>query len=160
MPRAPRLTSPRSPQPGETKPGEPQEHPFYFDTVWDLWRLLDYVASGPTSIPSASAMFGISMGGIQTWLAASVDERVARGRAGNQRAEFPLELGATSVGKAGPAPSSTPTAGRRRDLGEPEVNQRVCRELWSKVIPGHPRRVRLSEHAPLVRSAAAIDRQR
>src|SRR5262249_36264869 len=26
-----------------TKPGEPIEHPFYYDTVWDLWRLVDYL---------------------------------------------------------------------------------------------------------------------
>ena len=25
------------------KPGEPQEHPFYYDTCWDLWRVVDYL---------------------------------------------------------------------------------------------------------------------
>ncbi len=27
-----------------TKPGEPGEHPFYFDTCWDIWRTLDFFA--------------------------------------------------------------------------------------------------------------------
>ena len=27
----------------KTKPGEPQEHPFYYDTCWDLWRTVDYL---------------------------------------------------------------------------------------------------------------------
>ena len=59
---------------GRAKPGERQEHPFYYDTVWDLWRLVDLLqARGWKRI----GMFGISMGGIQTWLAASVDDRVA-----------------------------------------------------------------------------------
>ena len=27
----------------QTKAGEPMEHPFYYDTCWDLWRLADYL---------------------------------------------------------------------------------------------------------------------
>src|SRR5262245_43953061 len=27
----------------QAKPGEAQEHPFYYDTVWDLWKLVDYL---------------------------------------------------------------------------------------------------------------------
>ena len=29
----------------KTKPGEPMEHPFYFDTCWDIWRTVDYLAT-------------------------------------------------------------------------------------------------------------------
>jgi acetyl esterase/lipase len=60
----------------QTKPGEPQEHPFYFDTVWDLWRVLDYAGQRMDVDPTRLGMIGFSMGGIETWLAASVDERV------------------------------------------------------------------------------------
>ena len=83
----------------KTKPGEPQEHPFYFDTVWDLWRLLDYVGQRPDVDPQRVAMVGFSMGGIQTWLAAAVDQRVARGRARDQRAELSLEPGARPLAR-------------------------------------------------------------
>ena len=27
----------------KTKPGEKHEHPFYYDTCWDLWRTVDYL---------------------------------------------------------------------------------------------------------------------
>ena len=31
----------------KTPPGEPQEHPFYFDTCWDIWRTIDYLEGRP-----------------------------------------------------------------------------------------------------------------
>src|SRR5262249_25669398 len=54
-----------------------QEHPFYFDTVWDLWRVVDYLQTLAEIDRRKIGMMGISMGGIETWLAASVDERIA-----------------------------------------------------------------------------------
>ena len=56
-----------------TPAGQPQEHPFYFDTCWDLWRVLDYLVERPDVDPTRVAMVGFSMGGIQTWLAAAVE---------------------------------------------------------------------------------------
>src|SRR5439155_1323006 len=59
------------------KPGVPQEHPFYYDTVWDLWRTVDVLRDRPDVDPVRIGMLGVSMGGIETWLAAAADERVA-----------------------------------------------------------------------------------
>ena len=100
-------------------------------------------------------MIGFSMGGIQTWLAASVDERikVAVPAIGVQSFRWSLENGqwqgrARTIGGAHQAAA--------RDLGEPEVNARVCRELWNKVIPGMldqfdcPSMVRLFAGRPLL----------
>ena len=53
------------------------EHLFYYDTVWDLWRLVDVLEKRADVDPKRIGMPGISMGGTVTWLAASVDERVA-----------------------------------------------------------------------------------
>ena len=53
-----------------------QEHPFYFDTVYDLWRTVDYLESRKDVDAQRIGMIGISMGGIETWLAAATDERV------------------------------------------------------------------------------------
>ena len=61
----------------ETPADKPMEHPFYYDTVWDLWRLVDVLETCAYVDAKKIGMIGISMGGIQTWLAASVDERVA-----------------------------------------------------------------------------------
>lgn len=53
-----------------------QQHPFFYDTVYDLWRLTDYLITRPDVQASRIGMMGISMGGIETWMAASVDKRI------------------------------------------------------------------------------------
>lgn len=119
----------------QAKSGESQEHPFYYDTVWDLWRTVDYLASREDIDPQRIGMMGISMGGIQTWLAASVDERVkvAVPAIGVQCFRYSLENDLWQ-GRARTIQAAHDAAAK--DLGEKGVNQRVCRELWSKVIPG------------------------
>lgn len=119
----------------KAKPGEHQEHPFYYDTCWDLWRTVDYLQTRDDVDPDRIGMIGFSMGGIQTWLAAAVDDRVkvAVPAIGVQSFRWSLENDkwqnrARTIQKA-----HDETA---HDLGEKEVNARVCRVLWSKVIPG------------------------
>lgn len=118
-----------------SKPGEPQEHPFYFDTVWDLWRTIDFLETRPEIDAKKIGMIGFSMGGIETWLAASADGRVAVAvpAIGVQCFRWSLEndrwQGRANTIKAAHAAAA-------KDLGEPNVNRKVCRELWNKVIPG------------------------
>jgi dienelactone hydrolase len=52
-----------------------QEHPFFFDTVYDLWKLVDYLVTRTVDI-NRIGMMGISKGGIETWMAAAVDTRI------------------------------------------------------------------------------------
>ncbi|MBA4064702.1 MAG: alpha/beta hydrolase [Isosphaera sp.] len=115
--------------------GKPHEHPFYYDTVWDLWRLVDVLQTRDDIDPKRIGMLGISMGGIQTWLAASVDDRVAVAAPliGVQSFRWSLEND-TWQGRAKTIQAAHDAAAK--DLGEPAVNQKVCRELWGKVIPG------------------------
>jgi dienelactone hydrolase len=119
----------------QTKAGEPMEHPFYYDTVWDLWRLVDFLETRPEIDKSRLGMIGFSMGGIQTWLAASVDERIR------------VTVPAIAVQSFRWSLENDLWQGRARtiqlvhdqaakDLGEAKVNQRVCKEVWNKVIPG------------------------
>ena len=120
----------------KTKPGEPMEHPFYYDTCWDLWRTVDYLQTRIDVIdPNRIGMIGFSMGGIQTWLAASVDDRVK------------VVVPAIAVQSFRWSLENEQWQGRARtinlahlaaakDLGEPAVNQKVCRALWTKIIPG------------------------
>jgi dienelactone hydrolase len=119
----------------KTPAGKPMEHPFYYDTVWDLWRLLDVLADRPDIDAGRIGMLGISMGGIQTWLAASVDDRVkvAAPLIGVQSFRWSLE-NEKWQGRANTIKGTHEAAAK--DLGEPAVNQKVCRELWSKIIPG------------------------
>src|SRR5262249_31173093 len=75
------------------------------------------------------------MGGIQTWLAASVDERVkvAVPAIAVQSFRWSLE-NEQWQGRAKTIAAAHQAAAH--DLGEQEVNSRVCRALWNKVIPG------------------------
>jgi dienelactone hydrolase len=145
-----------------TKPGEPMEHPFYYDTVWDLWRLADYLESRPDIDAKNLGMIGFSMGGIQCWLAASVDERykVAVPAIAVQSFRWSLEnnqwQGRASTIKLAHAEAA-------RDLGEADINEKVCTALWNKVIPGIldqfdcPSMLRLFADRPLLVVAGTKD---
>ncbi len=112
-----------------------QEHPFYYDTVYDLWRTVDYLRSRPDVDRNRVGMIGFSMGGIQTWLAAAGDERVAvvAPLIGVQSLRWSLENERWHA-RAGTIQAAHEAAAK--DLGESKVNARVCRVLWSKIVPG------------------------
>lgn len=139
----------------KTPAGQPQEHPFYYDTCWDLWRTIDYLQTRPDIDGQRLGMIGFSMGGIQTWLAASVDERikVAVPAIAVQSFRWSLEHEAWQ-GRARTIQAAHNAAAA--DLGESQVNARVCRELWNKVIPGIldqfdcPSMIRLFADRPLL----------
>ncbi len=139
----------------KTPPGQPHEHPFFYDTCWDLWRTLDYLQTRADVDGDRLAMIGFSMGGIETWLAASVDDRVkvAIPAIGVQSFRWSLEHEAWH-GRAATIQAAHEAAAK--DLGEPEVNARVCRELWNKIIPGAldqfdcPSMIRLFAGRPLL----------
>jgi dienelactone hydrolase len=132
-----------------------QEHPFYFDTCWDLWRTVDYLLTRDDIDGQRLGMIGFSMGGIQTWLAAAVDERikVSVPAIGVQSFRWSLEHDKWQ-GRANTIKAAHEAAAK--DLGETEVNQKVCRALWNKVIPGMldqfdcPSMVRLFAGRPLL----------
>jgi dienelactone hydrolase len=119
----------------KTKPGEPMEHPFYYDTCWDIWRAVDYLETRTDVNAKKLGIIGFSMGGIETWLAASVDDRllVSVPAIGIQSFRWSLDNDKWQ-GRANTIKAAHSQAAK--DLGEPAVNQRVCRELWNKVIPG------------------------
>ena len=56
---------------------EPGEHPFFYDTVWDVMRLVDYLETRDDVDPKRIGLIGISKGGIETYLTAAVDTRIA-----------------------------------------------------------------------------------
>jgi predicted esterase len=118
-----------------SKPGQPQEHPFYYDTCWDVWRTIDYLQTRSDVDPERIGLIGFSKGGIETYLAGAVDERVkvAIPAISVQCFNWGLEHDrwqgrAKTIAAAHEAAAS--------DLGESAVNAKVCRTLWDKVIPG------------------------
>lgn len=56
---------------------EAREHPFYYDTVWDVTRLVDYLKTRRDVDAKRIGLIGISKGGIETYLAAAADKRIA-----------------------------------------------------------------------------------
>ncbi len=53
------------------------EYPFFYDTAWDAMRLIDYLVTRPDVDPTRVGLFGISKGGIETYLTAAADPRIA-----------------------------------------------------------------------------------
>ncbi|HVX85810.1 MAG TPA: acetylxylan esterase [Phycisphaerae bacterium] len=51
-------------------------HPFFFDTVWDIMRLIDYLDTRTDVDPHRIGIYGVSKGGIEAYLAAAVDPRI------------------------------------------------------------------------------------
>lgn len=109
-----------------TPADKPMEHPFYYDTVWDLWRLLDVLETHAAVDAKRIGMLGVSMGGIQTWLAAAADDRVAVAAPliAVQSFRWSLENDRWQ-GRANTIKAAHDAAAK--DLGEPAVNGRVCR---------------------------------
>ncbi len=53
-----------------------KEHPFLYDTVWDVMRLIDYLGTTDWADTSRIGLIGFSKGGMETYLAAAVDPRI------------------------------------------------------------------------------------
>src|SRR5207253_978565 len=118
-----------------SKPGAEHEYPFYYDTCWDLWRLVDYLETRQDIDLKNLGMIGFSMGGIEAWLAASVDERIKVTVPAIAMQSFRWSLeNERWQGRANTIRAAHQAAAA--DLGEKQVNQQVCRALWKKVIPG------------------------
>ena len=51
-------------------------HPFFYDTVWDVMRLVDYLQTREDVDAARIGLTGISKGGVETYLAAALDPRI------------------------------------------------------------------------------------
>ncbi len=110
-------------------------HPWLYETVTDTIRALDYLQTRDDVDGERIGMIGISMGGMNTWLTAAADPRV--------RVAVPC-IGVTRFGyqlESGNFRPRTDTLPRFHQavaaaLGEKEVNARVTREAWARVLPG------------------------
>jgi dienelactone hydrolase len=52
-------------------------YPFFFDTAWDVMRLIDYLQTREDVDAARIGAIGFSKGGIETYLAAAADPRIA-----------------------------------------------------------------------------------
>lgn len=112
-----------------------QEHPFYYDTVYDLWRLTDYLITRPDVLANRIGMMGISMGGIETWMAASVDKRIKVTVPVIAAQSFKWSLENNNwQGRAHTIWQAHEQVAK--DLGDSTVTKENVRLLWAKLLPG------------------------
>jgi dienelactone hydrolase len=111
-----------------------REHPFFYDTVLDVMRLIDYLETRPDIDASRIGLGGGSKGGIETYLTAAVDPRVAAAV---------VERGVQSFGWALDHGAWDSRAWTFRDAleaaaGESKasVNAAFLRQFYDRVAPG------------------------
>lgn len=108
--------------------------PFLYDTVWDVMRLLDYLTTRPDVDAARIGVIGFSKGGMETYLAAAIDERIAVAVPciGVQSFRHALDNNAWQS-RAGTFQAALDAAAK--EAGEP-VNAAFLRKFYDKVVPG------------------------
>ncbi len=110
-------------------------YPFLYDTSYDLWRLVDYLVTRPDVKSDRIGMGGISMGGIETWMAASVDTRIRTAILGISVQSFKWSLENNQwQGRAGTIGDAHKKAAK--DMGDSTVNAKNVKAVWDKILPG------------------------
>ncbi len=112
-----------------------KEHPFYYDTVWDVMRLIDYLATRKDVDATRIGLTGISKGGIETYITAAADTRVAAAvpYIGVQSFKWALDNGAW---RARIATIQTGFDGAAAAAGKSSGSVDFVREFYARVVPG------------------------
>jgi len=111
------------------------EHPFLYDTVWDIMRLIDYLETRQDVDAARIGVMGISKGGMETYLAAAADPRVAAAVPviGVQSFRWALDHDGwqSRVGTFQAA-----VDGAAADAGVKAVDAGFVRRFYDRVVPG------------------------
>jgi dienelactone hydrolase len=110
-------------------------HPFYYDTAWDVMRLIDYLATRKDVDAARIGLAGISKGGIETYLAAAADTRVAAAVSyiGVQSFRWALE---NSQWRARIATIQDGFDAAAASVSKPAGSVDFVREFYARVVPG------------------------
>lgn len=119
----------------QNKDSTRQQHPFFFDTVYDLWKLVDFLVTRPDVDTGRIGMMGVSKGGIETWMAASVDTRIKIAVPVIAAQSFNWSLQNNHwQGRAKTIWDAHVQAAK--DLGDTGVNKENVAIFWNKLLPG------------------------
>jgi dienelactone hydrolase len=112
-----------------------KEHPFLYDTVWDLMRLVDYLETRQDVDAKRIGMMGISKGGMETYLAAAVDSRIAVAIPciGVQSFRWALDH---DTWKYRVETFQAAINGAAKDDGVTEIKADFVRRFYDRVVPG------------------------
>jgi dienelactone hydrolase len=111
-----------------------QGHPFLYDTVWDAMRLVDYLQTRPDVDQARIGMMGISMGGMETYLAAAADPRIAAAVPVIGVQSFAWAL-ANNAWQARVETILPAVAGAARDGLRP-IDAELVQDFYDRVVPG------------------------
>lgn len=110
-------------------------HPFLYDTVWDVMRLIDYLRTRADVDSSRIGLIGLSKGGMEAYLAAAVDPRIQAtvSALGVQSFRWALDHGGWSARTDSFKPA---VQGAARDAGVWFVRADFIRHFYDRVAPG------------------------
>lgn len=110
-------------------------HPFYYDTTWDVMRLVDYLATRPDVDAARIGLTGISKGGIEAYLTAAADPRIAAvvPYIGVQGFQWALDNGQW---RARIATIQSGFNGAAAEAGKSADSVAFVREFYARVVPG------------------------
>ncbi|KAL4519097.1 hypothetical protein Ndes2526A_g00202 [Nannochloris sp. 'desiccata'] len=114
------------------------ERPFLLDVVWDLQRLLDYLASRDDVDPQRFGATGESLGGMVTWLLAAADDRVAAvaPMCGVQNFRYAVENDCFHARvRSIPHVFTQAAKDLRGAEGAGQVDRDVVAAVWEKIMP-------------------------
>jgi dienelactone hydrolase len=113
----------------------PGKYPFLYDTVWDVMRLVDYLETRPDVDASRIGLTGISKGGMETYLAAAADPRIAVAVPviGVQSFRWALDHDAWQS-RVGTFQSAADAAAA--EAGLTAVDAALVRRFYDRVVPG------------------------
>jgi dienelactone hydrolase len=110
-------------------------HPFFYDTTWDVMRLIDYLGTRKDVDAARIGLTGISKGGIETYLAAAADTRIAAAVSyiGVQSFKWALDNGQWRA-RIATIQNGFDAAASAAGKSAGSVN--FVREFYARVVPG------------------------
>jgi dienelactone hydrolase len=115
--------------------GDGSEHPLYWDTVWDLMRLVDVLQARRDVDGERIGLVGFSKGGIETYFTAAADVRIACAVPciGVQSFKWAVEHEQWQ-GRVGTVRKSFDAAARFDGVDHPDAA--FVRRFYQRVVPG------------------------
>lgn len=127
-------------------------HPWLVDTVYDVFRTIDYLETRPDVDAKRIGMAGVSEGGLITWMAAAADPRIrtAASMIGVTRLQYVIDAATGPAGEAYRKSFDAALVPFAKQIGEDSVNERVVRKAWDILLPGFTSRFDAVYIVPLI----------